>query len=279
LNAVLLLAEAECVGGIAPWFPPVRRAIFVQVRVRECRSRSPGTFKSKALRAGIQSASIEPGFVACETRYFEGISPHSAPGEIGAMTIRVGALIARMDERSDLFSDGLSRSAMLKVTGLSVARLMSWYKRKTLPTEYLSAPGRGIRRRFYRRHIYFLLLTRLLADAGLPLEDAGNIAIGCLRTIEASFLDLTDLTVEQAAVKLRDETQLLIFLRPPEGMRPENWDELPSSLFQMATAHGTLTGIAEWMREHGAHYAIALDIAAEVAGMLERLQNVFSRAT
>jgi DNA-binding transcriptional MerR regulator len=196
------------------------------------------------------------------------------------MTILVRTLLACTDEQPGLYSEGLSRSAMLEVTGLTVDRLMTWYKRKTLPSDYLSAPGRGIRRRFYRRHIYVLLLTRLLADAGLPLDDAGNIAIRCLRTIEVSFLTpVIDLTVEEAAVKLREhDTQLLVFRRPPKGLKPEDWDELPSP-FRVFTADNTVPGIRDWMRKQRAHYATALDIANELAGMLERLHNELGSIT
>ena len=71
------------------------------------------------------------------------------------------------------FADGLSHGEMLTVTGLNTDRLMMWYKLKLLrSSEFTLEIGRGNRRRYDVHAARLLLQVRILADAGLKIEDA-----------------------------------------------------------------------------------------------------------
>ncbi len=92
----------------------------------------------------------------------------------------------KIAELEELFSDGLSRSEMLDVSGLTNDRFKVWRKRGWLPASIHPEGQRdteGDRKRTGRPESRYglqsaklLTMVRVLADAGIQLEDAAPLA-------------------------------------------------------------------------------------------------------
>lgn len=197
--------------------------------------------------------------------------------------IKIGSLTGRIDP--DLLEAGLTRPEMLRITGFTVERLMAWYKRKSLPLEFLRTPGSGNRRRYSYQEILFLSCARILADAGLPIEDACIIASGFQLMIDFSILaPMSFLTLREAAEKLREyERPWVILIRRPEGWEPPgdiNMEFVTDRYIGvLAQADDTFPKIREWMRDLGADYISILDIASVTAGICAGFKEVLATAS
>jgi hypothetical protein len=197
------------------------------------------------------------------------------------MNIKIGSLLGGRGGAPDLLADGLSSKEMLIVTGLTVERLMAWYKRKLLPDDILQAhTGRGNRTRYSRKEVYFLALTRVLVDAGLPIEDAGILGKRFAVMVQMYILGLIPpgLTIEESMPHLRDfDKPLSLILRRPAGYRPDAVDFVSPQFVAVSAQPGdTVIGIRDWARDLGADYFTVLDIASVTAMILAGFREVLT---
>jgi DNA-binding transcriptional MerR regulator len=179
----------------------------------------------------------------------------------------------------------LSHSEMLSLTGLTNARLMTWYKRKAMPRGLPEAPGRGNRRRYEVKAVLVLKMMRILADIGLPLEDAKCLAPGFMiavsTVISMCLADIDPLEISDRTSELLKQwpESIIAVLRHPEGWkRPDDIHPNFVSAKYLAVSLGnteTISDLRDWMRSIGLDYITMIDKCFIANVFLGDLQQIF----
>ena len=175
----------------------------------------------------------------------------------------------------------LSHAEMLALTGLTRDRLLTWYKRGTLPDRFTMAPGSGNQRRYKWRDALVLTAIRELADAGIPIEDSVELgerfATMFHFRILGDFVDMERGLAHARETLLRWPTHgLVAIVQHPKDWKPDDQTVWTSRNFT-AIAIGeddTFASFGKWLREFGGNFFITIDTMAAVSGILQGLAQV-----
>lgn len=201
-----------------------------------------------------------------------------------------------IDTLESSFADGFSHKEMLAITGITTVRLMSWYKRHSLPSGFPDAPGRGNRRRYSKYSVRALLAMRALADAGLPLEDASALAVKFGIQIGTILLAVSWRPLKDAVKEITFHPEshfmttgawpdeIAMILQKPTWWTRKTWEDMgvipelayesPGFVALTNSANDTLREFREWMRAKIGVRAITIfDVHALVLDYLVGLKK------